>query len=254
MVCLPPSDPLLCPRSEKAARETANTLRQLLYVEELVAMGVSDVRESHVLGFQQLAVDGIYPCAGAYRTLTRTAELEGGEVTHVPPEPAAIQGHVRRALDVMNGLLAESRAEGTNEEHRAALVVRSAAFALWRFNWIHPFAGGNGRTARALAYLVLCIDYGAPIPGRPSMPTLIARRRKAYEAALRAADAADLEGREDLAAMVKLLSATIIEQLRHAVLAATQTQKPRRRPSQDERARATAARKAARNARRKNRR
>ncbi|MBL8221394.1 MAG: Fic family protein, partial [Bryobacterales bacterium] len=27
---------------------------------------------------------------------------------------------------------------------------------MWRLNWIHPFFGGNGRTARSASYLVLC--------------------------------------------------------------------------------------------------
>jgi Fic family protein len=32
-----------------------------------------------------------------------------------------------------------------------------AAYALWRLNWIHPFIEGNGRTARAASYYLLCV-------------------------------------------------------------------------------------------------
>src|SRR3546814_5673929 len=32
-----------------------------------------------------------------------------------------------------------------------------AAFGLWRLNWIHPFIEGNGRTARAACYFLLCV-------------------------------------------------------------------------------------------------
>jgi Fic family protein len=244
MVCLPTSDPLLCERSEKANLETRNTLKQLLYVEDLVRQGVKEVRESHVLGFHQLAVEGIFPCGGQYRTLTRTAELQGGSVRHVPPEPAMVQTQVQEALVVVNGLLLDG------QKGDSRLVLRAAAYALWRFNWIHPFAGGNGRTSRALAYLVLCIDYGRGIPGRPSMPKLIARRRQSYEQALRAADVAHADGREDLDAMTRLVTETIIEQLQHAERVA---ETRRRSPSVLDRARSKAARRSSRDARRRNR-
>ncbi len=215
MVCLPSSDPLLCAPSDKAQLETKNTYRQLLYVVELVALGVTEIRESHVLGFQRIAVDGIFPCAGQYRSLTRTAALEGGAVTHVPPAPAAIPGYVHDALQVINGILAQSRMVSWDE--RASFALRAAAYALWRFNWIHPFAGGNGRTARAIAYLILCIDYGGPLPGNPQMPTLIAGSRKQYPAALRAAAAAAAKGGEDLYPMIELVSQTVVQQLQSAV-------------------------------------
>jgi fido (protein-threonine AMPylation protein) len=257
MVCLPSSDPLLCDTSEKAERETTNTLKQLLYIEELVAMGVQEIRESHVLGFQRIAVDGVFPCAGLYRTLTRTATLEGGGVTHVPPEPAVIVGHVREALDVINGMLAETRKEGTTYTQRAKIALKAAAYALWRINWIHPFAGGNGRTARAVAYLILCIDFGGPLPGKPQMPTLIAGRREAYEAALRIADAGEAQGVARLEPMTALVSETIIQQLRsvvdNVVVASTGTKPQRQSLTQKERHRAKAARKAAHDARRRNR-
>jgi Fic family protein len=250
MVCLPSSDPLLCDPSEKAARETRNALRQLLYVEELVGMGVTEIRESHVLGFQRIAVDGIFPCAGQYRTLTRTAALEGGAVTHVPPEPAAIAGYVRDALDVINTLLASSRTEKATSDARAARALKASAYALWRFNWIHPFAGGNGRTARAIAHLILCIDFGGPIPGKPQMPTLIAGRRQQYEKALRVADAAEAKGEEGLSPMIDLVSQTVVEQLDRAVKNA---EPMRRALTEDERQRKRALRKAERVARRRNR-
>jgi fido (protein-threonine AMPylation protein) len=41
-----------------------------------------------------------------------------------------------------------------------------SAFVLWRLNWIHPFDDGNGRTARALAYLVACCRLGFDLPSK----------------------------------------------------------------------------------------
>jgi Fic family protein len=39
------------------------------------------------------------------------------------------------------------------------------AYALWRMNWIHPFVEGNGRTARAACYYLLCMRQGRILSG-----------------------------------------------------------------------------------------
>jgi fido (protein-threonine AMPylation protein) len=36
--------------------------------------------------------------------------------------------------------------DNTITRDMATFGVERAAYALWRLNWIHPFAGGNGRT------------------------------------------------------------------------------------------------------------
>ena len=41
-----------------------------------------------------------------------------------------------------------------------------AAYALWRLNWIHPFVEGNGRTARAACYYLICMKAGRLLPGK----------------------------------------------------------------------------------------
>lgn len=122
------------------------------------------------------------------------------------PEAATVRSHVTEALDRIE----RDRAEGKN-------AVERAAYALWRFNWIHPFAGGNGRTARSIAYLIICIDGGGLLVGKPTMPTLIASRTDEYEQALRVADAADREGGENLKPMVGLILATYIDQMASAL-------------------------------------
>lgn len=65
-----------------------------------------------------------------------------------------------------------------------------AAFGLWRLNWIHPFIEGNGRTARAACYYLLCVRSGSLLPGRKILPERIRENREDYEAALIAADRA----------------------------------------------------------------
>ncbi|HZO54354.1 MAG TPA: Fic family protein, partial [Bryobacteraceae bacterium] len=63
-----------------------------------------------------------------------------------------------------------------------------AAYGLWRLNWIHPFIEGNGRTARAACYYLLCVRSGGLIPGRKIIPERIQDDRQPYYMALQAAD------------------------------------------------------------------
>ncbi len=200
----PTADPLRCPPDEKAERETANCVRQLGLIEHYVhEWGVQEIRESHVLELHKLAVEDIYGCGGRYRTTSRTAELEGGGVVHEIPEPSLVPGLVREALDRIND--------------KKIPALSRAAYALWRFNWIHPFSGGNGRTARAVSYFVVCIDFGRVPPGKPSFPTRISDAREQYVAALRVADAADREGSEDLQPMIQLVEGAMVPQLDAAI-------------------------------------
>lgn len=76
-----------------------------------------------------------------------------------------------------------------------------AAYALWRLNWIHPFVEGNGRTARAACYYLLCIKQGQLLPGRKIVPERIRENRQPYYDALSLADKAWEQGDYDLSAM-----------------------------------------------------
>jgi Fic family protein len=93
------------------------------------------------------------------------------------------------------------------------LAVHLASYLMWRLNWIHPFFGGNGRSARAISYLVLCARLGFRLPGEKTIPELIIADREPYYAALRQADAAWAEGRLDLTAMEGLMSSLLADQL-----------------------------------------
>ena len=65
-----------------------------------------------------------------------------------------------------------------------------ASYVLWRINNIHPFVNGNGRTARAVCYFVLCVKIGALLPGKIILPELLRDEpvRQRYVAALSLAD------------------------------------------------------------------
>jgi Fic family protein len=173
-----------------------------------------EIRESHVLELQAIAVEGIYPCAGQYRDARSNVYIS--DSSHKPPEAALIQGFVREMIDRVND-------GGTP-------ALERAAYALWRLNWIHPFRGGNGRTSRCIAYAILCMDVGSMIPGVPSLPTLIYDKRDEYLIALRAVDQSLREAiakaapeqdvpdpAPDLGPMATYLRELVLEQMASAV-------------------------------------
>jgi Fic family protein len=190
-------NPLLCPPEEKAAREAANGLDQIQCISELVQTGVQEIRESHVRELHRLAVNGIYPCGGSFRQIA--VSITNSD--HIPPAHTLVRSFVADALDWING----------NRTTKPAL--ERASYALWRFNWIHPFAGGNGRTSRALAYLIICADEQAMLPGKPNMPTRIYDRRRDYIKALRAADASEKADGADFSEMINFLEDVLMQQM-----------------------------------------
>lgn len=88
-----------------------------------------------------------------------------------------------------------------------------AAYALWRLNWIHPFVEGNGRTARAACYYLICMKQGRLLPGKKTVPERIRENRAPYIDALRAADAAWHDGRYDVTQLAVYLEGLLQDQL-----------------------------------------
>lgn len=87
------------------------------------------------------------------------------------------------------------------------------AYALWRLNWIHPFVEGNGRTARAACYYLICLKQGRLLPGKKIVPERIRDNRAGYYAALQSADRAWEEGRLDVSALADYLGGLLKAQL-----------------------------------------
>jgi hypothetical protein len=89
-----------------------------------------------------------------------------------------------------------------------------ASYVLWRMNNIHPFINGNGRTARAASYFVLCVKSGGWLKGAPILPELIRQNRPEYVQALKKADVGFLAGDPDyLNDLHAVISKLIDEQL-----------------------------------------
>jgi hypothetical protein len=88
-----------------------------------------------------------------------------------------------------------------------------ASYVLWRMNYIHPFINGNGRTARAAAYFVLCIKLGGWLRGDTILPELLRQNREPYVAALKHADASLATGTLDIGPLHALVTQLLDQQL-----------------------------------------
>lgn len=121
--------------------------------------------------------------------------------SHVPPHYKDVDEWVDRFISIVQ------------ENWFMWSETELAAYGLWRLNWIHPFLDGNGRTARAICYFLLCVRSGALLPGKKIVPERIRESRGAYEAALRSADRAWDAGDLDLSEMEAYLAELLQAQL-----------------------------------------
>ena len=193
---------LILDEDERAAREVANGLRQIDAVVEMVDYYVENklpfkLRVSHLLNLHRTALDGISSYAGNFRP----SGIEIGGSQRQPVGAHLVPEKLEELVDYVN------------EYWTSASALHLAAYTLWRLNWIHPFTDGNGRIARATAYLVLCLKIGYPIYGSYTVPEQISEDKRPYYEALEAADAAEREGRIDVSRLEILLDSLLARQL-----------------------------------------
>jgi fido (protein-threonine AMPylation protein) len=100
-----------------------------------------------------------------------------------------------------------------NDHWNESTPIHPAAYVMWRLNWIHPFADGNGRTSRIVSYVVLSIRSGSLLPGTPTIPDQTVDNRKPYFEAPDAADSAFRNDRVDVSKMEELLASLLANQL-----------------------------------------
>lgn len=143
-----------------------------------------------------MVITQVYRCAGRLRDDAVTVT----DATHTPPDHSEVPSLVNEMCQYVYS-------------NWGSPSVHLASYLMWRINWIHPFFGGNGRTARAASYLVLCARLGFNLPGKPTVPDLIVANRQPYYAALKSADAAWKAGALNLADMEKLMSDLLGKQL-----------------------------------------
>ena len=189
--------------------EARNGLLQFDEVIRLVneAQNGFRLKPSTIQRLQRLAIQDIYTCAGNYRT--GPVCIMG--TTHQPPAASEVAEYVEAMCEYVN-------------ENQERSPLHMAAYLMWKLNWIHPFSGGNGRTSRAVSYLVLCAKLGCKLPGTSTIPEQIVANRQPYYEALDSADAAWAEGRIGVSAMEKLLERMLAVQLSSVLEAAASEQ------------------------------
>ncbi|WP_288901647.1 Fic family protein [uncultured Sneathiella sp.] len=163
---------------ELAALEARNGLKQFdvtlsLIDEYLGGKRPFKLRTSTLLHLHREALQGISAFAGNFRP----AGVEIAGSSHQPVEAHLVPEYIEELCDYVNDNL------------KTASPIHLSAYVMWRLNWIHPFDDGNGRTSRALCYLVLCVSTGMQLPGSNTIPEQISNNKKPYYDALEAADA-----------------------------------------------------------------
>lgn len=199
------ADPvLIIDETERAKREADNGLHQASEVLAAIehyrdTKRPFKLRPSMIVGLQRTALEGISAFAG----LTRPADVKIGGSKHEPPPAHLVPELLEQLCDYVN------------ENWETASALHLAAYVMWRLNWIHPFVDGNGRTSRAVSYLVLCIRLGYPLPGTNTIPEQIAAKKQPYydeleaaDEALRKTDKINVSGLENL--LERYLSAQLV--------------------------------------------
>lgn len=164
-------------------RTHINLIRLERFTEEVVARNAGNGRpfqisEDFLCRINGIASDGLAENKNPGQI--RRVNVTITNTPHQPPSWETVGDLVREFCDIIN-----------SQWHDLNLV-QLGAYALWRVNWVHPFENGNGRTARQLAYIILCVKSGGMLPGRNTIIAQIKDNRPAYTHALRLADAGDM--------------------------------------------------------------
>ena len=174
----------------------SNNARHYGFLSSMIQAAISSnktwLSESLIKAINFHAIVGLHDQAGQYRSL----EVSVGN--HQPPESYRVAP------------LMEDFVNTVNRNWETGTPLDLATWALWRLNHIHPFVNGNGRTARAVCYFILCVKAGGLLPGSPILPEALSQEpvRSEYVIALQQVDRGDMN---DLLALIQRL---ITQQLR----------------------------------------
>jgi Fic family protein len=118
---------------DRHKREVVNYFAGLRYVEQQAGKGT--IRHDDIFELHRILAGGVMDQgeAGRYRSIA----VRVGN--YLPPAPSEVSGLMFELLEWWNG------------KARKVSPVLSSAILHYRFEDIHPFADGNGRTGRALA-------------------------------------------------------------------------------------------------------
>ena len=189
--------------------EISNGERQYYFLNSIVQIAIESgklfLSQQLIKAFNFHAITCLHTNAGEYRP----CPVEVGQ--HTPPQHYRIPALMDDFVNEVN----------RNWEKTDPVVL--ATFVLWRLNNIHPFINGNGRTARAASYFVLCAKTGGWLPGDVILPELIRRNRDEYVNALQIGHDTFNAGRPDLTVLHELIVKLLNEQFATVQPAAANT-------------------------------
>lgn len=168
------------------------------FVEIGLKQGPAALDKYALWALNHVAVAGISQFGGRFR------EQPIYVGSHIPP-------HFKEVPNLMDQFISF-----IHENWFTLSSTQLAAYGLWRLNWVHPFIEGNGRTALATCYYLLCAREGRLLPGQKIVPERIREQRTPYINALRAADLAWEQGQFDINEMEGYLASLLTEQLLEA--------------------------------------
>lgn len=187
---------------ELAKAEARNGLKQydvgVQEAQTAIERGSFKLRPSFICSLHREALDGLSSYAGIFRP----GAVEIGSSKHEPPAAHLVPELVEKLCDYVN------------DHWESSTALHLAAYVMWRLNWIHPFADGNGRTSRTVSYVVLSIRAGYVPSGSPTIPDQIVQNRNPYFEALEAADESFKRNILDLSKMESLLETLLARQLK----------------------------------------
>lgn len=199
-------DKLVKDEDQRALLEAENGLQQFDEVLRMAERAISsrqfELTPLVVEELNRLAIQNIRRSAGKYRTVP----IGISNSIHEPPRPEEVARHVQEMCAYVN---THWQASGDDLQD----AIHLAAYLMWRLNWIHPFRDGNGRTSRAVSYLVLTIRLGQILGGEPTIPDQIVDNKLPYYDALDDADAHWRDSRLDLTVMQRLIERLLEKQL-----------------------------------------
>lgn len=165
------------------------------FIEIGIEQGPTAIDKYMLWALNHAAVAGISQFGGRFRE----EPIYVGN--HIPP-------HFDKVPDLMDRFISFIHENWDN-----LTATQLAGYGLWRLNWIHPFVEGNGRTARAVCYYLLCVKTGELLHGNKIVPERIRENRTPYYDALRETDKHWANGNLELQHMEAYLADLLIQQL-----------------------------------------
>lgn len=165
------------------------------FIEIGIEQGPTAIDKYMLWALNHAAVAGISQFGGRFRE----EPIYVGN--HIPP-------HFDNVPDLMDRFISFIHENWDN-----LTPTQLAGYGLWRLNWIHPFVEGNGRTARAVCYYLLCVRTGGLLPGNKIVPERIRENRAPYYNALRETDKHWANGNLELQHMEDYLADLLFQQL-----------------------------------------